>query len=383
MSGQFCRTPLPTPFTSRQQNARQQNAFQPRGFTLVELLVVIAIIGILVALLLPAVQSAREAARRSQCLNNVKQLGLACLNFESSNTFLPSSGGRYADMWWATDIRRGVYGDNQNAKMERETAGWCLQMLPYMEEGSLASLRDQPNGLFDGAAPLSEVPIPMMTCPSRGPREWTESTNLTTWYCGDYANFAGRIRLVDPNDPNSQEEPLVFQSGMYDQWDSMMKGFSGFIARSGWFADRRSNSRQSNNPLVKGPRVGLKNCTDGTSNTIMFAEASQFEGAYSGIVTQHWRAVGNVGGVFAPGIWTNGRVNLPGGWTTSIKSDYEERDLGEWGSFEQGFGSAHPGVISAVFGDGSVHSISQDIDNHVFRNLCERADGLVTTDDSI
>ena len=95
-----------------------------RAFTLVELLVVIAIIGILVALLLPAIQAAREAARRSQCVNNMKQLGLALLNYESSKKLLPYSIKR-AD----TVTKRGLNN-------------WAPAALPYIEEGNLVANYD-------------------------------------------------------------------------------------------------------------------------------------------------------------------------------------------------------------------------------------------------
>src|SRR2546421_11401093 len=88
------------------------------GFTLVELLVVIAIIGVLVALLLPAVQTAREASRRSSCQNNLKQLSLAMLNYESVNGVLPGGVGRFGCCWGT----------------------WQVRVLPYLEQGALAGL---------------------------------------------------------------------------------------------------------------------------------------------------------------------------------------------------------------------------------------------------
>ena len=113
------------------------------AFTLVELLVVIAIIGILVALLLPAIQAAREAARRSQCTNNVKQIALSCANFESANRYLPPGGptcvdtpdnGKAMPSWWVSGSQHGAmcYGPN-----------WALQLFAYIEEGSLAALAKQ------------------------------------------------------------------------------------------------------------------------------------------------------------------------------------------------------------------------------------------------
>src|SRR5438046_2235683 len=122
-----------------QNDARQKRA---QGFTLVELLVVIAIIGILVALLLPAVQAAREAARRTQCKNNIKQLSLGCLLHEDAHKYLPSGGWR--DSYWA-DPNRGYGG--------KQPGSWYYNILAYIEE---QALRDLGKGIaFDGAAPAA------------------------------------------------------------------------------------------------------------------------------------------------------------------------------------------------------------------------------------
>ncbi|QDT69260.1 putative major pilin subunit [Planctomycetes bacterium MalM25] len=360
-----------------------------RGFTLVELLVVIAIIGILVALLLPAVQAAREAARRTQCLNNIRQLGLAALNFESTYEAFPTSGSRQSDMWWQADVNRPEQPNVNNGGVEQ--AGWCYQLLPYMEDSSLASLREVNGGITDGARPMCEVPIASMTCPSRGTRLWTASDNLITWFCGDYANFEGRLARVEPNDP--LEEPLAVPSGSgFDDYDSEITFFTGLISRAGTMPRSGNPINDTNNAYKKARGIGPGSCTDGLSKTLMFAEGSQSALAYSGVSNQAWRHVGNVGGAFSPGFFTNGRFNLPpqrnGSGSGSLKPDSdEERDVpGGWQictgggqcltTSEWGFGSAHPGGVLAVLGDGSGRLLNYGIDDRVFRNLCERADGL-------
>ena len=104
------------------------------AFTLVELLVVIAIIGILVALLLPAIQAVRESARRTQCMNNLRQIGVACLNFESAYKNFPTAGGAVEQFIDPNEQVKASYG--------YEGASWMYQILPYLEEQSLYDLRE-------------------------------------------------------------------------------------------------------------------------------------------------------------------------------------------------------------------------------------------------
>ena len=99
-----------------------------RGFTLIELLVVIAIIGVLIALLLPAVQAAREAARRAQCVNNLKQIGLATHNFESTYTFLPPD---------AMKLAKADPNADAQAAIPVNAASYLTQLLPYLEQGNI------------------------------------------------------------------------------------------------------------------------------------------------------------------------------------------------------------------------------------------------------
>ena len=350
------------------------------AFTLVELLVVIAIIGVLVALLLPAVQAAREAARRAQCVNNLKQLGLAALNYESTYKRFPSMGARQSDIWWASDVDRGYA---PGANVTREQAGWCWQLLPFMELSNISDARGENNGITnDGPTgrALCNTPIPMMICPTRGLRTWIDGSSLTEWVCGDYANFVGRNDLVDPPDP--QEAPLVSASlANLGNDDTNMEFFSGLIVSPGTFVSATSFP-SSGNSFTRRLDVGTEDCTDGTSNTILFAEKSVDGLTYTGVSPSHWHHVGEVGGVFAPGFWTNGRFNKPGTWDKSLKSDGEvERNKvnSTITTDERGFGSAHAGIVNSVLGDGSVQSFSLDVDQRVFRNMCERNDGLLVS----
>ena len=138
----------------RDPASREATAARP-AFTLVELLVVIAIIGILVALLLPAIQAAREAARRSDCINRIRQISLAALNFESAKKELPSNG----DVWFVGTTLAGgisVFG----------------RLLPYVEEKSVQDLVDQTKHWRDQTADTPtkkspfRTPLPFLRCPS-------------------------------------------------------------------------------------------------------------------------------------------------------------------------------------------------------------------------
>lgn len=277
------------------------------GFTLVELLVVIAIIGVLIGLLLPAVQAAREAARRGQCLNNLKQIGLAFQNHDSSHGVLPSGGGDWDD---PPTYRGGVPAVGAEQK-----AGWGFQILPYVE-GTTAW----------EAGPVDAIAAPqaVLFCPTRRPPQ--------------------TVSLADKYDP-----PLT--GGM------LVHALCDYAA---------SNRRQTG--VVRHHRtVELREVTDGTSYTLVVAEKRM-----------------NVALLGEPQDDDNEGYTV--GWNedTIRRTDQGPApDHMDEGDGDKLFGSSHPGLLNAVFADGSVRSISMSVDDDLFERLGDIDDGEVIDDSQL
>jgi prepilin-type N-terminal cleavage/methylation domain-containing protein/prepilin-type processing-associated H-X9-DG protein len=206
-----------------------------RGFTLIELLVVIAIIAVLIALLLPAVQAAREAARRAQCVNNLKQLGLAVQNYISAYDALPPG-----DMYPAGTNQKGTNGIAGNG-YNSYSNGWPLAILAQMEQQPLFNAF---NFVFSYADTLSNGAAP-------GVVNSTVSCNQLAGLLCPSENSSGR-----PQAPYAALNYVGNQGG-----PGMLKGFSGSMVSPNW----GSTAVQTN-------VIGLQAITDGTSNTALFSE---------------------------------------------------------------------------------------------------------------
>ena len=336
------------------------------GFTLVELLVVIAIIGVLVALLLPAVQAAREAARRMSCANNLKNIGLACMNFNDTAKHLPVSISR-----WQEDVDiNGTWIGPTNGKMAESNGGpgyngkgWIVDILPQIEQGAMYETINSNNkggfginGPFGngmGKPVLSELmtkQLPIITCPSDASavpsdQQWHWPNRLTA--TTSYKGCIGDTAVTDGNHKG-------------DVNASQYTGFPGFGS-----GPDCHNTVECNGLIWRGNYfnpVELKSITDGTSNTIMVGES---------VVDQDYHSAA----YFADGSWASAGVPLNFFRLGTSPEDIKNVD---WFDM-RGFKSLHPGGAQFVMADGSVHFIQESIDGRTYRGLATRDGGEVVS----
>lgn len=326
-----------------------------RGFTLVELLVVIAIIGILVALLLPAIQAARDAARRAQCSNNLKQIGLAILNYESNKKKFPA--GRH--------VKQADIG-NQDAP---SWSTWAIDILPYMEEDGLYAMWN-PKFSLDSASTdpantnwkLKQQRVEAYLCPS------DEETNvLVTPETGPGAKLAPPKNLYQPGSYRANAGAgYDFLCGAY--WDNVL-GIQSVISNPlGGLKSRGPIYTVVDNDGSGGSfpqEVQLKQITDGTSKTRLAGEYMtrtnpRRRTLWAYAYTSYNQSSGTLNSATLIPDY-NLCVNLPG----STCVDHCKR---AWGSFHGG------GIFQNVFCDGAVRAISDSVDMEVFVAACTIAE---------
>lgn len=311
----------------RSKNSTARYGLQ-RGFTLVELLVVIAIIGILVALLLPAVQAAREAARRMQCTNNLKQLALAEHNYHDTHQSF-SSG-----------YIRGPWGSSR----KHECWGWHVLLMPFIEQGALHDqLAPQNYTLEHVIAGLNPaVPNPVATLQTR---------------------ISGFICPSDSNEDELAHQDRHFKGGIGSNAAGLGEwrpGLTNYIGNRG----TRNHPQATNDThgvLFFDSNVRMGDISDGTSSTFMIGERDSLH-CRAGA----WPGVRNPQGGSGRGIWTSvahsrsvlNAPDPPFGWGSN-------NGCGE------SFGSLHPSGANFAFCDGSIHFISENIEfNDGCRNGC-------------
>ncbi len=329
-------------------NSRRKQA---AGFTLVELLVVITIIGILISLLLPAVQSAREAARRLQCSNNLKQLGLACLQHEAAYGFLPTGGWGY-----------GWIGDPDQGFDEKQPGGWVYNVLPFIEQ---TSLRDLGKGSTDATTKktaltrLCETPVGIMNCPTR---RMPVASAPKDWYAPINANTSTKVAKTDY---------AMCIGSRNDDWD----GFKGPATLSEGLGSSyswpTSLTTLSNGVGYLRSKTTIAAICDGTSNTYLIGEKYLQPEHYNGSSGTEYDAGDNE--VMFTGL------NRDFYRSSGFLPYQDQPGL----NYTYHFGSAHAAGFNIALCDGSVRTISYSIDQTTHANLGNRKDGVAINGDKL
>ncbi len=314
------------------------------GFTLVELLVVITIIGILISLLLPAVQAAREAARRAQCQNNLKQLGLALLNYESNMGIFPPSS--------AWDIAGGV--DIHQTNQSQLSMNWVIMILPYLEQQPLYDAFDFSRYIPDPANERARSTVlSVMLCPSdpynRRPYNGTQYDQGPNWARGNYAANAALGKMT-----------INRHSGIESAATDKSEGWKHTKVRG---------------VMGANTSVTIEEIRDGASNTILVGEIR------AGVVPIDPRGVWAMSGACPSALWAHGYIgdaNGPNsqqpnaddtnGCDDTIAAVGGKDRLMQMGmpcadgsrpNYQQAARSMHPGGVHVCLADGSVHFVSE------------------------
>ena len=353
--------------TTAQRNQRRGRG---RGFTLVELLVVIAIIGVLVALLLPAVQAAREAARRMSCSNNIKNLALAVHNYHTAKKHVPFSIDTglfgpgectYESVGNCVPSPPSKYKLNKNLNGK----GWIVDVLPQLEQQSMYDTMklgfddpstknmgffcNQNRGRGMGRPEIRsaiEQQLPVLTCPSDASAipntdqwHWTNALTAVTSYKGCAGDTAVGASFGWSGPWTSSE-----WGSIPDRFETL--GANGFFWRMSYYSP-----------------IKFKSATDGLSNTLLMGES---------VVEQDFHSAA----YFSDGDWAAANMQLNFfviGDPDQIKNDF-------WADV-RGFRSLHPGGAQFAFGDASVQFLNEGIDHQVYRALSTRnGDEVVSSD---
>lgn len=331
--------------------------FRRGGFTLVELLVVITIIGILISLLLPAVQSAREAARRAQCNNNLKQIGLAFLQHETAHGHYPTGGWGWG---WIGDPDRG-FG-------HRQPGGWVFGVLPYLEQQGLYNLQTNKTSSTTptrtaAAAQMIGTPLAVFHCPSR-----RRPVAYPHW--GFQFRSADSVQVVAKSDYASNGGDLCTHPGMLGLWpENCWNGDCGpnTLPSDQSLADKlrmvtdESFAKKPTGIVHALSEVRAAHVRDGLSNTYLAGEKY--------VMANHYDTGRDSGDNECMYIGDNEDITRWGGPSYPPRQD-------QYGyALRMTFGSPHAAGFNVCFCDGSVHTIDYTIDRIVHGRLANRRDG--------
>lgn len=345
------------------------------GFTLVELLVVIAIMGILVALLLPAVQSAREAARRNGCINNLKQIGLALHSYESAHNRLPPGYASESLRLPPSPLRDVQTWDAPPGW------GWGAHLLDHLEQANLSDRfdRQQPLWLAEYGE-LNRTTLPVFQCPSvSGPREPFFVANEA----GDPLTIAGRNIEVG-------RSHYVASHGQESCWGECGATATGEIFTNIYTSEtvtithNGDVSKVADGPFYRNSRVQFREITDGLSNTIFLGEHSSL------LSDKTWVGV-------VPGAFTHPRFHSPENGPDAAATlvlvhagpSGGELDITglpivhpvNFPTYHVGqMYAEHPGGGNVCLGDGSVRFVSDDVDLLLFAEYSSMGEGEISTE---
>jgi prepilin-type N-terminal cleavage/methylation domain-containing protein len=334
-----------------------------KAFTLVELLVVIAIIGILVGIILPAVQQIRETARRTKCMNNVRQLALACHNFESTHGHFPPGSAYWAASGTQRYIDSSIWDNRSGTAHEGNYPSWHRFILPFVEQNSLYEKLDIKvswgEDFTDPATGqhLTGTALPLFMCPSDSTSSGFNDTYYTNKASRSYApeiRKNGKSNYVACTGWNTS----IGNQGPRLAWDQSKMQM--MAARWGIF---RINSK-----------VEIRNISDGTSSTIMLGErSSEKEEGYNAVSQQGAIWAGRFHPINEPAAVIEDRGNYAWGGRTGGAAYL----VNGWHRSRNICSSGHPGGGTVALADGSGHFLNENLANSVLRNLSCMADGNI------
>lgn len=335
-----------------------------RGFTLIELLVVIAIIGVLIALLLPAVQAAREAARRMQCTNNLKQLMIATMNYEGSQGSLPAG--------------KLVWPNPLDLTIPSEHMGWgaCAIIQPFLEGSPVFNSINFSIGMLGGPAQgyaywpqnttIYTTSINTLLCPSDGLPEGIPSSTPVPFKAGSYLLISGAGETVDGIQGNGANAKGVLFTNSWVRLAAITDGTSNTLAYS---ESLRGPGSAGNYEVAAGTSPDVKRFLNNAGNGASSAGACNSPIAQSAIKMGAWFA-----GNFEDG--NMGNTALPP--NTKIMDCTFHSSAAPWKSAR----SNHPGGVNAAFVDGHVAFAKDSVNATTWRALGTRAGGEVISADA-